>query len=385
MQFDVVIVGGGAHGCALAYELAKNNRSVAVVEARSLAAEASGGFGKRGVRANFRDIREMRLMAEAHEHWPRLADELEGETGYVRTGGLFLVEKEAVGTTGGVVASKVRASTQTRLGIPTEVWDQKQVFDALPTVSNAIRCGIYTPQDGIASHEATTLSYANAAQRNGAVFIENTTVAGINTQEGGHATGVTTATGEAIVARQSVVVTANVASAGLIGNVYGGSLPTWPVYPQALLLKSQHKPEIPFLTGHDSRSLSIKILENDLVMLSGGWRGQYDPETGRGTTIQANLDGNIAELRTVFPGLGELELIRAEASRSESSCIDQIPIIDVVPGSTNVVVAAGWSGHGWALVPSVARNLAAWIHTGHKPSALKPFTFSRLSLEAGQC
>lgn len=385
MQFDFVIVGGGAHGCALAYELARSRRTVAVVEARSLASEASGGFGKRGVRGNFRDIRELPLMVEAYELWPRLADDLDGETGYARTRGLFLVEKEAAGTTGGVVASQVRARTQTQLGVPTEVWDQSRVFDALPQVSDTIRCGIHAPNDGVASHEATTLSYAKAAQRHGAVIMDETRVTEVSIDDTGRAAGLITETGQTITAGQNIVITANGETASLIGNSFGVSLPIWSVYPQALLLRSQHPPKIPFLTGHDSRSLSVKILNDGVIMLSGGWRGRYDPETRRGTTVQKNLDGNMAELREVFPGLGEIEMLRADASRSESSSIDQIPIIDVLPGSANIIVATGWAGHGWALVPSVARNLSSWLLSGNKPNSLQPFTFSRLTQEPGKC
>lgn len=385
MHFDFVIVGGGAHGCALAYELAKSNRTVALVEARSLAAEASGGFGKRGVRGNFRDIRELPLMVEGYEQWPRLADELEGDTGYARTGGLFLIEKETVGTTGGVVASQSRAEIQTRLGVASEIWDRARVLEALPQASESIRCGIYVAQDGVAAQEATTLSYAQAAQRHGAVIIDGAQVTGILCSDGGRATGVEIDSSRAIHARQNVIITANVETAGLIKRSYDTFLPVWPIYPQAILLKAQNTPQIPLLTGHDSRTLSVKIIDDELIMLSGGWRGRFDPQTGRGTTIEENLHNNIAELKTVFPGLGEVAMVSAEASRSESSSIDQIPIIDVVPGSSNVVVATGWAGHGWALVPSVAKNLSRWLLTGDKPAALNPFALSRFSQEPRSC
>lgn len=62
---DFVVVGGGVHGCAVAFHLAKAGEAVLVVEAGEIAQGASGGQGKRGVRANYRDLRELPLMAEA--------------------------------------------------------------------------------------------------------------------------------------------------------------------------------------------------------------------------------------------------------------------------------------------------------------------------------
>ena len=56
MRAEFVIVGGGIYGVATAWTLASRGASVVVLEARDVAAGASGGPGKRGVRANGRDI-----------------------------------------------------------------------------------------------------------------------------------------------------------------------------------------------------------------------------------------------------------------------------------------------------------------------------------------
>lgn len=379
MAFDFVIVGGGAHGCATAFHLAKGGASVVVIDAKEIASGASGGAGKRGVRANRRDLRELELMRQAYDLWPALGEHLGEDIGYVRTGGVYLIEKDTSGSTGGMVAAQVQADVQSGLGIPTEFWSEDMVRERLPAAAATIKGGLFAPLDGVSSHEATTKAYARAAQRYGAVLMEETEVTSIVTDPTGQATGVRTANEETVEARQAVVLTNNLGCVELVRSATGFTIPIWPILPQALLLKSQYAPEIPYLTAHDSRALSVKLLDDDVIMLSGGWRGRWNTEKSVGETIPENVEGSMAQLAAVFPHLGELTLLAADASRSESAAIDQIPFIDIVPGTTNIVVATGWTGHGWALVPSVSQHLAGWLSTGNKPQILAPFAFTRTS------
>lgn len=67
MSSEIVIVDGGIYGIWTAWELAKRGKSVAVLESDSVASGASGGPGKRGIRANGRDPRELPLMAMAYD------------------------------------------------------------------------------------------------------------------------------------------------------------------------------------------------------------------------------------------------------------------------------------------------------------------------------
>src|SRR4051812_530752 len=90
-EADFVVVGGGVYGAALAYELVVRGASVALLEAGRLAERASGGPGKRGVRANGRNSRELPLAREALALWPTLSQELGADTGFEQLGGLMLV------------------------------------------------------------------------------------------------------------------------------------------------------------------------------------------------------------------------------------------------------------------------------------------------------
>ena len=103
------------------------------------------------------------------------------------------------------------------------------------------------------------------------------------------------------------------------------------------------------------------------VMLSGGWRGRWNPESGRGETIAKSVTGNWAEAVSLFPAIGELQIAESMADRAETTCLDLVPVIDRVPGVSNALVASGWSGHGWAIAPAVAPLLAEWALDRRRP------------------
>src|SRR5947209_2104167 len=81
---DFIVVGGGVYGAAIAYELVVRGSSVTLLEADHLASRASGGPGKRAVRANTRNSRELSFAREALALWPSLSEELGSDTGFER-------------------------------------------------------------------------------------------------------------------------------------------------------------------------------------------------------------------------------------------------------------------------------------------------------------
>jgi sarcosine oxidase subunit beta len=67
----------------------------------------------------------------------------------------------------------------------------------------------------------------------------------------------------------------------------------------------------------------------------------------------------------------------ATADRWETESIDNIPIIDRLPGAANMLVGTGWSGHGWAISPAITQLLAEWALSGQTPELLRPFHYGR--------
>ncbi len=115
-------------------------------------------------------------------------------------------------------------------------------------------------------------------------------------------------------------------------------------------------------------------------MVSGGWRGRWNPDLERGETQAEQVRGNLAEAVAVYPALAGVSSSQAAADRPETQTLDGIPIIDQVPGTVNAFFATGWSGHGWAIAPAVCALLASWVHTGQAPPLLQPFAYRRFLL-----
>lgn len=371
MRAEFVIVGGGILGLATAWTLASHGSSVIVLEAQAIAAGASGGLGKRGVRANGRDIRELPLMREAYELWPRLHELLGNATGYERVGHLQLYERHH-----DIGQADVRARVQNALGIPTTHLEGSGVRDVEPGVSSRILGALHAPLDGIADHEATTRAYGAAAEKAGVTLRTGAAVVDV-VRDGGRAVRVTLASGESVEVGRQLLVLVNGGTNALMERAFGCTLPVWTIYPQVVLSTPASGAPFRSYVGHASRPVALKMVADDVVMLSGGWRGRLSGETGRGETTPANVAGNWAEAVALFPAIGKLSAAESTADRAESNALDQIPIIDCVPGTTNALMACGWTGHGWAIAPAVATHLARWALDGSRPAILAPFTLDR--------
>lgn len=116
-------------------------------------------------------------------------------------------------------------------------------------------------------------------------------------------------------------------------------------------------------------------------MISGGLPGAWDRASERGTALEASIEANFSDAVAVCPALAGVKVELADADHLESSAIDNIPVIDVVPGVENALYAAGWCGHGWAIAPSVTQMLAEWGRTGLMPPLLAPFTHERFTAQ----
>ncbi|WP_020499104.1 NAD(P)/FAD-dependent oxidoreductase [Sciscionella marina] len=373
MRYKFVIVGAGVYGCALAFYLARRGEQVVVLESAEVASGASGGLGKRGVRANRRAAAELPLMRLAYPLWERLADDLGADIGYERTGGLNLVEQEVTGTTGGLASLRARAWHQRELGIPTEVLDRDQVREYEPGAAETVHGALWCPLDGMADHTATTRAFATAAMAAGAVFEEHTEVAQL-IRDGARVSAVETADGRRFEAGEAVVLLNNTGVADLAATL-DVQLPLWWLIPQAMTVKTAN-PICGHLLGHDHRALSMKPLDGS-VMISGGWRGRWNPETRRGEPVQQNVERNLAEARTVFPALGDAIVEQVDTRSAETCSVDALPIVDVLPTVSNVLIGAGWSGHGFAIAPAVATLIADWLTGPTQPDTLLPLRYQR--------
>jgi sarcosine oxidase subunit beta len=375
---DVIVIGGGVHGAALSYELARAGQTVTLLERDTLASGASGGTGLRGVRANDRDIRELPLMRIAYDIWPTLYADLGRDPGYRQVGGLYLFEADTSNDPLAMARIRARVMAQNAHGIHTELIDATRLRDLEPGVSELVVGAVYTPFDGVGDHTATTRAYADAGRRHGVQVIEHTAAMRIKAR-GDHGGEVLTKSGERYCAGNAVVVLSNSYAPALLAESFGLELPVWRYNPQMTHARAQDAFTLRHLIGHVTRQFSAKTIEGDLVMLSGGRSGFWDESLDSGRPDSTVTDASLTDAGALFHDLIDAQVVATDASRPDSVSVDQIPIIDRVPSAPSVYFATGWSGHGFAIAPGVARLLARWVRTGIRPRELAPFELARLA------
>ncbi len=368
---DFVIIGGGVYGAGVAWWLAEQGADVRLLEAKQIGNGASAGPGRRGTRANGRDWRELPLVKLAHEMWPSLHERLGVPQFFERLGHLLLIERER-----DLQIAEARCLLQNQHGTETHMLSQSQVREREPEVCDDVIAALYCPLDGVSVHTAVTNAFAAAAQKAGAVISQNTPVQSIETS-GGRASAVITGNGERIEIGKRLFVLSNAGVQELLQDRI--SLPIWSRAFQVMLTEPMAHMPIRHLIGHMSRTLAIKEEAGNRLMISGGYPGLWDPVTETGTAIERFLQANLADAKAVYSCLEDVGIELADADHLESVAVDDIPVIDLVPGTTNAIYAAAWSGHGWAIAPSVTQMLANWGMSGERPEHLLPFSHNRFS------
>jgi sarcosine oxidase, subunit beta len=373
-EADFVIVGGGMYGAALAYELAGRGSSVTLLEAGRLASRASGGPGKRGVRANGRNSRELPLAREALVMWPGLSAELGAETGFEQLGGLMLVgSMPDVGETGRAQAEAHRQLQLTH-GIVTEMLGRAELEALEPGVGGSEIAALFCPDEGIADQEGTARAYAAAAGRRGASIREWSPVQDVGTSPRPFAR---LRDGSRIEAGRAIVLAANYGTNALLERSMRPPLPLWTMAPQVLMFQAKDNYQPRHLIGHQQKTLAVKPLASGITMISGGMRGKWDADAASGAPVEAMIQESLDVAASVFPALREGALLAADASAPETFTPDGLPYVDFLDEDQRLFVATGWHGHGFAIAPAVVQHIAEWLTAGRKPEVLAPFQFTR--------
>ena len=375
MSEDIVI-GAGVYGVLVAWALARRGREVRVLEARNIASGASGGPGRRGVRANGRDLRELALMTQAPKAWLALDEDLGAHHFYERTGHLLLLEREQ-----DLASAHARVQMQQSQGIDCRLLAAQDCSRIQPGLTENVSAAIYCDNDGVCDHDGFTRAVARRAEESGAIIEENVPVARIEV-DGQMATSVLTSDGRSIDVGGNLFLFANSGTAALVESSFGLKLPIWNACLQVMITEPTPHIAIKTLIGHAHRTVSIKSHAGDRVMISGGWPGNWDEASQQGHVLPESISGNLAEAAAVLPSLNGIEIDQTNAGHLEAMCVDDIPVIDRLPDCRNGFFAAGWSGHGWAIAPAVADLIVQWAEHDDPPALLAPFSLQRFVVDA---
>ena len=350
MATRVVIVGGGLMGLSTAFHLRRADLGtrVTVLERARVGAAASGASAA-GVRAMGRDPAERALALASLARWPGLERELEAPTRYRRSGGLRLALDEATWRAVGPWVAEQRAA-----GVPVEVVDEREARALAPGIAPGCLGGVHAPNDGQAEAVPATAAFAAAARRLGARVEEGVGVRALAV-EGGRAVGVERGDG-AREACDVVIVAAGAWSATLLGGI-GVTLPI-ETRPLQMLLTAPGAPALRPVLGAFDRRLSLKQLDDGAYLIGGGWPARVTDHAGnRYEMLDESVSASLETASAVFPPVAECALARSWAGL-EAFTPDDLPILGPVPGISGLLVAAGFSGHGFALSPMIGDILA---------------------------
>jgi glycine/D-amino acid oxidase-like deaminating enzyme len=375
---DVVIIGGGISGAAAAYELARAGASVTLLEKGALASMASG-WTLAGVRQSGRHAAELPLAAAAVRRWEQLADELDSDVGYRQEGNLRLARTpEEVPT----IANLVRE--QRARGLEVTFLDGNQAVRAVaPALAETIVAASYCPSDGHADPIATVHAFVAAAQRHGAAVRTDTKVTALNVA-GGRVRGVQTGSGA--IAADAVVIAAGVYSDELCALVgldlpitvrLTGVVQTTPV---PLLLRQ--------VLGVANADFAGRQQVDGRLRMSGSvgeWRWpNADRELGAEDVLPPahNVASIITRGVAVLPALAEARVARVWAGLIDMTP-DGLPVIERAPGIEGLVIAAGFSGHGFCLGPVTGRIVCELIAHGRSTLPIEAFRSARFAGMSG--
>jgi sarcosine oxidase subunit beta len=368
-RYDVVIIGGGGHGLATAYYLAKDHgiRSVAVLEKGYL---ACGNTARNTaiVRSNYLTPEGVAFYDESVSLFRNLSDQLDFNIMYSERGHLTLAHTDST-----VRTSRWRAEVNKHLGVESELIGLGEIRRLCPqlnlseNVRYPILGALYHPPGAIVRHDAVAWGYAAAAARLGVEIHVDTEVTGV-IKERNRAIGVETTRGNVHAGR---ILQAVAGSSTRLADMAGFKLPIRTIPLQACV----SQPLKPFLDPIIvSGSLHVYISQSargELVM--GGATDPYPLYASR-STLEFK-EGLMAHILELFPFLAEAKVMRQWAGIA-----DMTPDFSPVMGRTpieNYFIDAGWGTWGFKATPVCGKRMAQTLATGQPPKLIEPFALER--------
>lgn len=366
---DVLIIGGGISGTATAWELASHGVKTTLVEAGDLASMASG-WTLAGVRQSGRVPAELPLAIAAVKRWTQLADELGvDDVEYRQEGNLRLaLNDDEVPLIQEVVDEGKRA------GIEMHFLDSNDAIRELaPALATDLPAASWCPSDGQASPTKTVLAFAEAAKRAGATILTNTPVRKLTT-DGQRVTGVELG-GETLEAGV-VIVAAGIYTPRLLAPL-GLDIPMSFTHVPAIQTVPL-PPKLSQVLGQASGGLALRQQVSGQFRITGATRdwslGDHTHDNVQPTLEQ--LHELIGATLRVLPGLPDVRVNTTWGGLLDKTP-DAIPVIERCPEYDNLVIATGFSGHGFCLGPVTGEILADLAIEGTTSHPIDAFQRSR--------
>jgi len=365
LKADVVIIGAGSTGMSAAYELSKAGVDTLVVDKSSLSMEAAGR-NPGGIRQIGRDPDELPLMVEAMQRWHNLPEELGCDLELREDGYLWVALNEK-----DIEMQRGLVKRDTKYGIKEYVLDLQQIQEMAPAISDFIVGGLYSPTDLIANPFLVARGYYTNAKRYGAKFLFNTEVVDLR-MKNNRIDGVLTSQGEIST---HVVINAAGPWSDHIARMVDVNIPLSPC-PNQFIVTEPVKAILPPLLLISAIGVCRQSEEGNVYI------GNTNAPGGIGGFSKATnydeMTRTAANILKIVPAFRKLNIIRTWVGTIDFSPDDNFIFghIDQVEG---LILASGFSGHGFALTPILGQLLCELIVQGKTTLPVDAFRLDRFN------
>ncbi len=369
--YDVVIVGGGGHGLATAYYLAKEHgiSNVAVLEKGFL---GGGNTGRNTtiIRSNYMIEGNTAFYEQSLKLWEGLSRDLNFNVMVSQRGHYTLCHSKAQMT-----AATRRANVMRVNGIDAQMLDREEVRRRLPLVDFSDRArfpvygALFQGRAGTARHDAVAWGYARAADSRGVDLIQRCRVTGF-IREGGRIMGVETTRGPIRANKVGIAVAGHT---GDVAAMAGLRLPIESHVLQAFVTESL-KPMLDSVISFGAAHLYISQSDHGGLVFGGDLDG-YNSYAQKGNLPL--VEHTIASALALMPSLGRVRILRHCAGVMDMT-MDGSPIICKYPVD-GLYINCGWCYGGFKATPASGWVFAYTIANDRPHSLNQRFTLERFA------
>jgi sarcosine oxidase subunit beta len=367
---DVIIIGGGIHGCSTALHCALRGLKVILLE-KDYAGRHSSGVNAGGVRQLARHVAEIPLSIYSMNLWHRIRDLVDDDCGFTSDGQVLVAETQAE-----LESFRARVDELHALGYGhEELLDAAELRRLVPAVAETCPGGVVSRHDGAADPFRTTQAFRRKTEQLGGRVLEGVVVTDIKRERSTWTVRTSTDTYEA-----PAIVNAAGAWADRISAMLGEAVPLEVIAPM-LMITARVPAFIQPVVILSGRKLSFKQFANGTVLIGGGHLGR--PLRDENVTVLdwAKLAESAKTVWELFPVMRGTTILRAWAG-IEARMPDDIPVFGKSSTFEGAFHQFGFSAHGFQLGPGAGAVMAELIATGTTNMPIEAFRIDRFGREA---
>ncbi|WP_257170398.1 FAD-binding oxidoreductase [Bradyrhizobium sp. SRS-191] len=364
---DVIIIGGGIHGCSTALHLCLAGLKPVLIE-KDYAGRHASGVNAGGVRQLARDVAEIPLSIRSMGIWENIADLVDDDCGFESHGQVLVAENEAE-----LADFRARVADLNARGFThEELIDGAELRRLVPAVAESCPGGVVSRRDGAAQPARTTAAFRRKAEQLGAIIHEG--VPATNIRKDGKLWRVDV--GSERYAAPALVNAAGAWAGHISAELYEG-VAVETIAPM-LMITSPVPHFIDPVVILRGRKLSFKQFKNGTVLIGGGHLATPYKELNETVLDWRKLAESARTVFELFAVMRSATIVRAWAG-IEARMPDDIPVFGPSAVHEGLYHQFGFSAHGFQLGPGAGAVMAELIAHGGTQTPIGGLNISRFS------